>query len=157
MSVAAMRAAIKSLLEGVDPLSPVHDYERWTNDPATYLAFFRQQTKPNTPLRGWVFGPESAQDLPWSHDSLARLTVWRLRFVYALSDEHGSEKTAWDLVASVQQALRDQPTLNGACWSTRPTLGPDKGQWGLRVIGNLKAQIGPALCHVIDGRLTTQE
>lgn len=152
-----MRAAIKSIIEEADPLSLAHDYERWVNEPQAYVALFQRKDKPNTPLRGWVFGPESYQEAPFSMQSFAALTAWKVRFVYALQDAASSEKAAWDAVQAVQSAFRLRPSLLGTCFSTRPTVGPDKGRPGLSVTSLAKVQLGPTLCHFADCRLVTQE
>lgn len=156
MSTETERAAIKALIQGADPLSLVHDYERWTNEPQTYVALFQRPELPKSPLRGWVFGPESYQDVLATQQSFAALTVWKVRFIYALQDATASEKAAWEIVRAVQALFRSQPTLGGACWSTRPTVGPDKGRPGLSVTSFSKVQMGPALCHLADCRLVTQ-
>jgi|CXWL01.1.fsa_nt_gi hypothetical protein len=156
MSDQALRDAIKAVIQGADPLSLVHDYERWTNEPQTYVALFQRADLPKSPLRGWVFGPESYQELPGTHQSFIALTVWKVRFVYALQDANASEKAAWEIVRAVQALVRSQPTLNGACWSTRPTVGPDKGRPGLSISSFTKVQLGPVLCHFADCRLVTQ-
>ncbi len=154
MGTTEIRTALKSILQAADATALVHDFERWTNEPKEYVALFKPATE--NKLKAWVFAPESEQDVPFTQESHAHLTVWRVRFLASLVDGEATEKTALAIVETAQALIRQNLTLNGSCWSCRPTVGPQKGQVGLAIDSWKLAFIGPVLCHLADGRLTTQ-
>jgi hypothetical protein len=155
MGTIEQRAAIKAILQSADPTALVHDYERWTNDLKTYQTFF--QPAGDRHLKAWVFAPESEQDVPFTHDGDAHLTVWRVRFLASMVDGEATEKAALATVEAAQRLIRQNPTLNRSCFSSRPTLGPFADQVGLVVEKWSLQFIGPALCHLADARLVTED
>lgn len=151
-----IRSAIAAVIAAADPTAKVHDYERWTNTPEEYAKLFKEKEHEKAPVHAWILAPQSVEELPFSHESVAQVITWTIRFVRSVEDAKASEKSGFELVAAVQALFRSNPTLNGAVWSTRPVVGRANGQFGLQVERWAFLQLGPVLCHVAECRLSTQ-
>lgn len=114
MGFAAVRAALKTLLEGVEGIGEVHDYRRHTT---TWEKYFQRHAK-NGRVNNWEITREAAeQELiavqgaggtePWYHNT-HRVAI--LGFM-GLDDAKPSEKDFQDLVDAVVEKIRKNPRL----------------------------------------------
>ncbi|WP_447978082.1 hypothetical protein [Candidatus Nitrospira bockiana] len=155
MPLATIREQLKTVLQQADPGSLVHDYERWTNDPASLNALFKPGGE--THLRAWIFKPVSLREFHYTQDALLTVYEFLLRFVYSLVDSEATEKQAWTIVEAVRQAVREHPLLNTDRISTSPQEGPIAGAAGLQVEKMELLTLGGVLCHYAELRLGIHE
>lgn len=136
MSEATIRAAIKARLDALcQAIGRVHDYERWANDPAKFLALF--QDSETKKVFGWEiiragFTVRKAAMNRWkiSHRFL-------IRGYYGLSDANETEKAV--------NALADMIVFD---LSLTPISGTERDQLPQ---GTVQTRIfGHVLCHVVE-------
>jgi hypothetical protein len=147
---------LKTVIMAADPGSLVHDYDRFTSEPASLLALFRPGAA-NTPLRAWIFRPASIGEFFVTMRRAMVVYTFVLRFVHSLQDATATEKTALDVIETVRGAIRLNETLNGAALSTTPTFGPLKGVKGLQLMKIETLSLGGVFCHYAELELSAQE
>ncbi len=159
MSVATVKTAIKSVIAGADPVSLVHDYERWTNDPEAFQALYVPAGQPDEAayVRAWLVKWTASERQAQTHSDVVRLHQFALRFLLSVKDAAASEHLAAAIVETVQQAFHDNPTLNLPGVTTVPALGPNADQLGPVLERNEYLQLGTVLCHFLELRLVVQE
>ncbi len=120
MGLAEIRSEIKNILESVDGIGKVHDYERHTVDWKTFLSLF---TDADQRVNGWTIARSQVREK--KHASLGvniRTHVFRIRGYFGLKDSAQSEKTFQGLIDAVCSAFRDKETLNGSSLKADPPL-----------------------------------
>jgi hypothetical protein len=159
MSLATVTAAIKALIAGADPVSLVHDYERWTNDPAAFQALYvpADQLGDAASVRAWLIKLTGSERQAQTHSDLVELHQFALRFLFSVTDAEASEPAALEIVRQVQQAFHDDPTLTLPGVTIIPDLGPNANQRGPALERNEYLQLGTVLCHFLELRLIVQE
>ncbi len=146
MSLAAQRAAIVAILEGVPGIGVVHDYQRWAAQWADFLALFQDPTTQT--VRGCTITREATAETWLTNAQVERRHTWVLTLMMALNDEAASEKTAQDLAEAVCDALRLDPALGG---SAQGDSGPPQVRtFAPRLFGSV-------LCHVAEIAMITKE
>lgn len=158
MNVAVIRDAIKAVIAGADPGSLVHDYERWTNDPAGFESLYipAAQADGARYIRAWLIKWQTA-DRQWqTHSDAIEHHQFTLRFLHSVQDAAASEKAAATLVETVQQAFFDNPTMGLPDVTTNPIAGANAGQVGPVLERNEYLQIGQVLCHLFELRLIVE-
>jgi hypothetical protein len=118
MSEAAVRAQIKTILEGVTGIGPVHDYERY---PRSYADLFDLMRDTGGKVNGWMISRESTG----SHKvtmgikgQIERVHTFRIGGLYELDDANGSEKVLQAILDTIFDAFRKNDTLNGTVRET---------------------------------------
>lgn len=159
MSVATVKAAIKTVVAGADPVSLVHDYERWTNDPEGFQALYVPADQPDEAayVRAWLIKLTASEQQQQTHSDAVELHSFALRFLFSVKDAESSENAALAIVKQVQKAFHDNPTLNLPGVTTIPDLGPNANQLGAVLERNEYLQLGQVLCHFLELRLIAQE
>lgn len=159
MSLDTITTAIKAVIAGADPISLVHDYERWTNDPAGFAALYIPGEQPNEAhyVRAWLIKLTASERMHQTHSDAVDLHQFALRFLCSVNDAEASEKAALAIAAQVQQAFLNDPTLNLPGVTTTPVLGPNAFQEGAVLERNEYLQLGAVLCHFLELRLIAQE
>ncbi len=145
MSLASMRSAIKSILEGVAGIGVVHDYERWTVDWATYLSLFRAPAQ--NLINGWTISRASTSEVAFASGRHRRSHRFIVRGYYSQKDAAGSEKNFQDLIEAVCDGLRGNVSLNGTAESSGP---PQVRRVESRTLGDV-------LCHYCEIGLDADE
>lgn len=159
MSLDTVRNAIKEMIAVADPVSIVHDYERWTNDPNGFEALFVPPDQPDEQkyVRAWLV-KWMATERDWqTHSEAVDLHQFALRFLHSMKDDAASEKAAGAIVESVQQAFHDNPTMGLAGATTQPVIGANAHQFGAQLERNEYLQLSQVLCHFLELRLVVQE
>jgi hypothetical protein len=118
MSESAIRAQIKTILEGVTGIGPVHDYERYPRSFADLFEFMRDD---EGKVNGWMISRASTD----SHKvtmgikgQIERVHTYRIGGLYELDDANGSEKALQALLDDIYDAFRGNDTLNGTVRET---------------------------------------
>lgn len=116
MSVAEITTAIKTTIESVVGIGPVHVYERWSR---SYGRFFELMRDNNGLVNGWMISRKSTQEIMGLMGGINdRYHRFEIRGIYALDDENASESAFQSLVENICDAFRPDYTLGGVCQST---------------------------------------
>lgn len=109
----AIRTAIKAVLGTIPNIGVIHDYERQTADPTTFLSWFRSSdtaTPDEHYLQGWTISEEAIDDELMDVGGTTGNNLVTHRMVIkgyrSLDDSGASELTFLDLIESVQAKLR---------------------------------------------------
>ena len=116
MSESAIRARIKTVLEGVSGIGVVHDYERYSRSLSKWLELMRS----NGTVNGWVIHREATSARADTMPTIHRVHRFRITGVYGLDDASATEKALQGLVESIFDAFTADITLAGTCISIDP-------------------------------------
>jgi hypothetical protein len=118
MSLADIRAQLKSILESVEGIGKVHDYQRWTKDWKKFLELFKDG---DNKLNGWIITLGDTNEALYVATGVNMATHELLiKGYYGLKDEAESEKVFIDLIEKIRTALRSNHNLNGSCLTSDP-------------------------------------
>lgn len=147
-NLTTIRQGILDILTAADPSAFVQDYEAWSidDDPESILMFF--QTRVQDYERAWVFKPVAITEATRTRGCNQVSYVFAFRMVDDIVERRTTAET-WEVIATVRQAFRDNPTLNGSCFSTKVQIGGGEADSGLQVekvdffqLDNRKVQYG---------------
>ena len=152
MSLADIRAQIKSLLESVTGIGIVHDYERWTNDWTTLLARFKDT---NGRINGCSFSREKWREQQETIGETEIAHIFVFRRIMGLKDADATGITFDDNLEAMRAVFRDpdNKTLDGTCRTIDPDWGPMDGAVGLQGDFIDIRMFSNVLCHVAELRL----
>src|SRR5574337_407357 len=131
-----IRARIKADLQAVSGIGQVHDYERFTVDPSTFVSFFVSAGLVN----GWtvVVGMKSAWSSLHEVDRFYRVTIRGYR---VLNDAAASAKTFDEAIDGVMTALENDWHLNHLV---------ENLDGGIDAIDPEQRMFGSVLCHYVE-------
>ncbi len=115
MSEAAIRAQIKTILEGVPNIGIVHDYERWAVDWNVFINLFKTTVGGTDQIRGWEIGRRSAKENQVAiggQGGNERRHSFIIRGYLGLNDSAATEKTFNDLIEAIAAVFRYNWTIN---------------------------------------------
>ena len=139
MSDQTLRAAIKARLTALgDALGRIHDYERWTSNPAVFLGLF--QDPASKKIFGWEIVRTGFKVRKVTMSKWKMIHRYTLRGYYGLRDEAGTEKTVNGLADLIALDFTRTP-LAGTQGETLPEAEIETRMFGDR------------LCHVVEIRL----
>ena len=121
MALETIITAVKNILESVDGVGKVNDYERNTVDEKKFIAAFCSPSNSSL-INGWTITRGSTSEIRTSVNapdlnsgqSKAEHTIV-IRGYYSFEDDKQSEKIFRALVESVRAALRSNYTLTDSC------------------------------------------
>lgn len=116
MSEATVRAQIKTILEAVDGIGVVHDYERYSRSLAKWLQLMRSEGTVN----GWTIHRQATPSERDNMPTIKRLHHFKITGVYELNDATATEKTFQALLEAIYTAFKSQQTLSGTCIDSGP-------------------------------------
>ncbi|MCS6290346.1 MAG: hypothetical protein H8K10_15430 [Nitrospira sp.] len=159
MSLDTITTAIKTVIAGADPVSLVHDYERWANEPDAFKALYIPADQPDEAhyVRAWLIKWMSSAKEPLTHSDEVTLHTFALRFLHSVKDETATEKAAAAIVETVIAAFHNNPTMGLAGSTVQPQIGSGAFQLTPTLDRNEYLQIGQVLCHFFELRLIVQE
>lgn len=111
MSLAAQRAALQAMLEGIADIGVVHGYERWAVSEQRFRELFLDGARNR--ICGWTITREATPEAYYTSGQSERQHVHVLRGVRSLDDGAQSETEFQDLLEAICAALRNDPTLAG--------------------------------------------
>ena len=118
MALQEIRNEIKTLLESVDGIGKVHDFERWTVDWKKFLEFFKTA---DNKINGWVITRSESRESEHAAGAVnIRSHTFLIKGYYGLKDSLESEKIFQDLIENICSALRRNNDLNGSCLNSDP-------------------------------------
>jgi len=143
-TLAQIRAAIKTTLEGVAGIGQVHDYERFAKSRDTFRSFYLDGATGQ--IRGWFIRWVGQRVTSPAAGRYVVVNRWQIRGYMSLDDSAGTEKTFNDLVEAAVLAFRADETLGGVVDSivVGDTAGPQVEDAG-------PVDLAGVLCH--GGRL----
>ena len=144
MSLADIRTAMKTMLEAITPsIGSVHEYERWTIDPATFLLAFKDPI--TGVIRAWMITRESTEEEILDVGGLTGNNLRRhqmlIKGYWGLQDPTGSEKSFQDAVERICTTFRPDATTTPLAPYVVGVSGPPQ----VRTVGHV--QLGEILCH----------
>jgi len=144
MSEAAIRAQIKTILEGVSGIGIVHNRQRFAATWEKFLELFKTTDKK---INGCCITRDSAsaERLNWDQDE--RTHEYKIRGYYGLSDEAATEITATALVEAICDAFRADTGLGGTAGDSGP----------MQVLIVEPRAFGGVLCHFYELGLSVNE
>lgn len=139
-----LRAAIKTVLDGISGIGMTHNRERFSADPSTYLDLFNTTISSVSQIRAWVIHRESVSPIesPVFGEDL-REHMFVLRGYQGFNDANDTYGTFQALCDTVMATLDNQTTL-GVTGVTVRSVGP----CSLRSFG--AAQFGTVLVHAAE-------
>ena len=155
MSESTVRAAIKTVLDGVSNKGVVYDYERWSTSWDTYLTRFKVTIDSTDQIRAWTiacasFTQERIEFRTEGKAGILRTYQWIIRGYLSLDDSAATEKTAIALAEDVIEALDDADTIRP------PTAGFYDAQPAQLRTFELR-MFGDVLCHYAEIGIIIQE
>lgn len=159
MSLADITAAIKTTIAGADPVSLVHEYERWVNDPAGFESLYIPASQPGDAhyVRAWLIKWVASSREALTHSDEVTLHTFALRFLHSVKDAAASEQAAAAIVQAVTDAFRHNPTMGLAGSTVQPQIGSGAFQLAPTLERNEYLQLATVLCHFFEVRLIVQE
>ena len=145
MNLSNIITQLKGIIESVEGIGKVHDYDRWTVDWNTLLNLF---TDANKRINGWVItSPRSDEQVQAAGAVNIRTHLIKIEGVYGLKDSAESEKAFRDLLERICDKLRENNSLNGSCLKSSPP----------RVARVIRRRFSGVLAHVGEIQLSVAE
>jgi hypothetical protein len=117
MSEANIRTQIYTILSSVTNIGKVYDYERWANDWATFINFFKTTIGGIDQIRGWEISrrsaPEKQVGISSGTGKYERAHSFVIRGYLGVKDADATEKTFNALIEAIATAFRGNRKLNG--------------------------------------------
>lgn len=144
---------IKTVIETVSAVGPVHAYTRWAANWDNFLSLFGKEGK----INGWMISRQSVTRHRTAYGEVQKAHIYVITGIYGLSDADNSESTFQGILDSVQSAFEADPSLGGTCETINPEVGPMSGQYGLQVELIENRLFGSVLCHTAECKLCAIE
>ncbi len=144
MNLSNIITQLKTIVESIDGIGKVHDYDRWTVDWNTLRQLFADD---NNRLNGWVITcPQSDENI---HANVVNIRKHRIKIegIYGQKDSAESEKVFRDLLEKICDKLRENNSLNGSCLRADPP----------RVAKVMRRRFAGILAHVGEIHLSVDE
>ncbi len=154
MSVAAHRAALVALLQGVPDVGRVHEFERYLREESRMQELYVWSASGGMPhLRGWYVGNCRTERTTIGLGRVLLKHTWPIRGYLVFNDEERSSVVFDDLCEAIGAAHEADRTLGGVSTAEEIGGGPD---------GVQKLEAGPVLfcgvlCHSALLQLQTWE
>jgi hypothetical protein len=137
-----IRAAIKTVIETVDDVGTVHEYERTASyEGDLWDVFVFDEVHPST-LRGWQIHRAGTVEISNDTGAWFLTDAWELSVFWQVDDGAASEKTFDDAIELVRTAFREDDTLGGVV----ETLIVD-GVAGAQLVETGIVDFGGVPCH----------
>jgi len=144
MALSTIRAALKTVLEGVSGVGQVHDYRRYSKEWSTYKDAFESSDKINF----LQISLANMSEIVHGSDSTARdVFNFVIEGAYGLKDEDETAKTVENLVESIIAVFRGNDRLNG---TAEVVQYPIEADITIGMFGNI-------LCHQYVIRITIRD
>jgi hypothetical protein len=148
-----LRAAIVAKLEAIDGIGVVQDHERYTKSMSglkpLYVPVGEQQ------LRGWFVRRLGIAETSAGANRRVQVVTWRIQGLMALddSDSIASELTFDNLIETIGDTFRADPTLGGLVLTPKP----EDDDAGVQVVDSGPVFFADVLCHGARLALTTRQ
>lgn len=146
-------ADIKAKMESIANIGIIHDYYRWSNNPAKFAALFSFTTSGKKHIRGWEITRVQVPERKGAVKVTLRHHKFMISGYMGVNDEDATDKIFQPLVDDVCEKFRDDP--GGGAWyymnGDEPGNSPCQVQAiDVRIFGNV-------LCHHADILLSVTE
>ncbi len=143
-NLAAIRAAIVAMIEGVSGVGTVHARSRVTHDWGDFIAQFVDS---NNIVNGWTVMSTAVEEERLTNRSLVIRHEFTLRHYRGVDDANASEVSFDNHVEAVRDDFRESYDLSATCELHTPLTVPIKD---IRMFGSV-------LCHYAEGKIVCQE
>lgn len=119
-SESTIRSSLVSILEDVEDIGVVYDYERWMTDWNVLLSLFKTEIENKDQLRGWIVtagGPPFWKEEIISFqgggtgETILVTYNYRIRGFMSVDDDAGTEKIMTGLMMNVADAIKSSDDL----------------------------------------------
>lgn len=146
-----LRAAIVAKLTGIAGIGVVHDRERYAVGmdqlKAMYVPVGEQQ------LRGWFVRRLGIHEVAAGPRQRVQTITWRIQGVMALDDAASSEIAFDNLIETIGDTFRADPTLGGLVLTPKP----EDDDAGVQVVDSGPVMFAGVLCHAARLAITTRQ
>lgn len=154
MTVAAIRAAIKTIMLTVPDIGVVHEYERYTKDLTGVKALYVYA--PLNQLRGWFIRRASVKEFGRLHNRSVQACRWQIRGFMALEDSAASELQMEELIEALRDVFRvDDQLLGTVAQCSVPGTNGNSGECAIQVEDFGPVMFAGVLCHGVRLGLNT--
>lgn len=150
MSLDATREAIAAKIESVPGTGIVHRYERYAHDQRQFRKLYETGGK----VLGWQIRRVATRELRDGTGYVRIIHRWQIRGFMSLVDDDASETVFDNLVETIRQAFRNDPSLGGMV-DTQSDDFTDGQPVGLQVEDSGPTMFAGVLCHGVQMSLTT--
>ncbi|MBI1397070.1 MAG: hypothetical protein GC151_13925 [Betaproteobacteria bacterium] len=150
-TLAEIRAAIVSTLEGVSQIGQVNDYERFAEMASDLVAKYASGGR----IKGWFVTRVRTAENDLDLGEVRRVHTWSITGYLSLDDADATSKTLDDLVESICSAFRADRTLGGVVIDTKD-MSDEFGPTGIQVDSMDPVMFAKVLCHRARLRLVTE-
>jgi len=146
-----LRAAIVAKLQGIAGIGVVHDRERYATAMDALKALYVPPGE--NQLRGWFVRRGAIQEVSAGGSRRVQTIAWRIQGVMALKDEDSSEIAFDNLIETITDTFRADPTLGGLVLTPKP----EDEDAGVQVVDSGPVMFANVLCHAARLALTTRQ
>ena len=146
-----LRAAIVAKLQGIGGIGVVHDRERYATAMDALKALYVPPGE--NQLRGWFVRRGAIQEVSAGGSRRVQTIAWRIQGVMALKDEDSSEIAFDNLIETITDTFRADPTLGGLVLTPKP----EDEDAGVQVVDSGPVMFANVLCHAARLALTTRQ
>ena len=136
-----IKAALKTILEGVTDMGKVHDRLRYTNDPPVFKEFYWDADKEI--INGWEITRTAYAPILSTSALIKKVHVMRLRGYYSMKDSIDTENKFQTIVDGVVDALHSNISYANA-WDRI------EGMEGAQAVDIGVESFAGYLCHYAD-------
>lgn len=146
-------ADIKAKLSAIADIGKVHDYERWSADPAAFIEIFSFTVNNVKHIRGWEILRTGFTE--HKNGAFFRHHRFQLKGYMGVKDASATEKDFQTLIENICEAFRVADGPEGSTWDYRDGDEPNNAPVQA---GNIEArQFGNILCHTVTLNLSVTE
>ena len=146
-----LRAAIVAKLQGIAGIGVVHDRERYATAMDALKALYVPPGE--NQLRGWFVRRGAIQEFSAGGSRRVQTITWRIQGVMALQDADSSEIAFDNLIETITDTFRADPTLGGLVLTPKP----EDEDAGVQVVDSGPVMFANVLCHAARLALTTRQ
>ncbi len=124
MSIATIRAQLKTTLDTVANIGQTYAYDRYNNDWSAFLSLFKTTISGTPQIRGWAIGYEGHDAVRLGTTAVIRSHTFVTRGFLGLDDSANTEATMAALAETVVNAYDDDTTFHGLTGLALPGVDP---------------------------------
>lgn len=155
VTLATVRAGLKTRFEAIAGIGIVHDYERYTREASKLAELYKTTVDGQTRLRGMHFRLRRAEE---TFTGLNRWHVyrhWAGRFFMAIDDADESEKLFDNVIEAIQDSFRADPYVPGT--ANQVQVRADEDESGIVLAESAPVLFCGVVCHAANLTFRTEQ
>lgn len=150
-SLHPIRNALVNLIASVPEIGAVHSYQRYAAREVEMLKLYLVPLHGREQVRGWFVQRVATREVGLTLGTNVLRVSWSIKGYMALSDADQSERVFDDLIESVRDAYRANPTLGGLV-----APPPTTDEYGIQLDDAGPVFLAGVLCHSASLSLKTE-